>query len=95
LRSQDDVNSTVTAVKGQNVPGSHDSFELLYGAGGLNQIPGDYLYRSGNIRWDIELGLWGIMRVLAKRIPYLAPLKPNNVCYAVEEKEDLFNEGSS
>jgi manganese oxidase len=94
LRSQDDVNSSVTAIKGQNVPGSHDNFELLYGAGGYNQIPGDYLYRSGNIRWDIELGLWGIMRVLGKRIPYLAPLKPNNDYYAVEEMEDLFNEES-
>ncbi|WP_197284305.1 hypothetical protein [Bacillus sp. JCM 19041] len=33
------------------------------------------MYRSGNIRWDIELGLWGIMRVLAEKDSCLAPLK--------------------
>lgn len=26
-------------------------------------IPGDYLYRSGLIRWDIESGMWGIFRI--------------------------------
>lgn len=25
--------------------------------------PGDFLYRSGLIRWDVELGMWGIVRV--------------------------------
>ena len=33
------------------------------------------MYRSGNIRWDIELGVWGIFRVLDEINPYLAPLK--------------------
>lgn len=32
---------------------------LLEGA----SLPGDYLYRSGSLRWDIESGMWGIMRV--------------------------------
>ena len=25
--------------------------------------PGDYLYRSGSVKWDIESGMWGIFRV--------------------------------
>ncbi|MNI82900.1 hypothetical protein D3C73_1396580 [compost metagenome] len=54
--------------------GHTDDFLLLYGAGGSLGIPGDYLYRSGNIRWDIELGLWGILRVLDQQTPELAPL---------------------
>ncbi|MCO7175204.1 hypothetical protein ACFP7A_05460 [Sporolactobacillus kofuensis] len=78
LRSSNDVNSSIISVKGQNMPGANGSFPLFYGAGGYHQDPGDYLYRSGNIRWDIELGLWGIMRVLAERIPYLASLDESN-----------------
>lgn len=26
-------------------------------------LPGDYLYRSGCLRWDVEFGMWGIFRV--------------------------------
>ncbi|MEO3215309.1 multicopper oxidase domain-containing protein [Romboutsia sp. 1001216sp1] len=36
------------------------NIELLNGA---SMIPGDYLYRSGLIRWDIESGMWGIFRI--------------------------------
>lgn len=25
---------------------------------------GDYLYRSGSLKWDVESGMWGIFRVL-------------------------------
>jgi FtsP/CotA-like multicopper oxidase with cupredoxin domain len=64
LRSDDDLNSEVVAIQGQNTIGSSDDFFVLYGAGGYYHAPGDYMYRSGNVRWDIELGLWGIMRVL-------------------------------
>jgi len=67
--------------------GTHDNFNLAHGAGGLLEIPGDYMYRSGNIRWDIELGVWGIMRVLGKPNTCLAPLK-NPVC-------EVLNEGGS
>lgn len=74
LRNADDLNSTVVPVKGQATAGTADDFELIHGAGGFYAIPGDYLYRSGNIRWDIELGMWGIMRVLAATSPHLAPL---------------------
>ena len=27
---------------------------------------GDYLYRAGNIKWDIESGMWGILRIKEK-----------------------------
>lgn len=30
--------------------------------------PGDYLYRSGSLRWDVESGMWGIFRVLSRGI---------------------------
>ena len=26
--------------------------------------PGDYLYRSGSLKWDVESGMWGIFRVM-------------------------------
>ncbi|MBP3918298.1 MAG: multicopper oxidase domain-containing protein [Clostridia bacterium] len=32
------------------------------------ECPGDYLYRSGSLRWDIESGMWGIFRVLKRNI---------------------------
>ncbi|WP_242824133.1 hypothetical protein [[Clostridium] dakarense] len=28
-----------------------------------NTIPGDYLYRSGILKWDLESGMWGILRI--------------------------------
>lgn len=28
-----------------------------------NKTPGDYMYRSGVLKYDVEQGLWGIMRV--------------------------------
>lgn len=30
--------------------------------------PGDYLYRSGSLKWDVESGMWGIFRVMKKGI---------------------------
>jgi FtsP/CotA-like multicopper oxidase with cupredoxin domain len=42
--------------------------------GTLPRRAGDYLYRSGAIRWDIEQGMWGIWRVHALRVRGLAPL---------------------
>lgn len=75
LRSEDLLNSTVVSVKGQNTVGTADDFNIIFGAGGLCSIPGDYMYRSGNIRFDIELGMWGIMRVLDNFSSSLAPLK--------------------
>ena len=34
------------------------------------QCPGDYLYRSGSLRWDVESGMWGIYRVLSRGVRY-------------------------
>lgn len=78
LRMEDDIHSSAAATKGQNTVGSNDDMQLLYGAGGFFNKPGDYMYRSGNIRWDIELGLWGIIRVLKMKRSTLAPLKVFN-----------------
>ena len=35
-----------------------------------SKCPGDYLYRSGSLRWDVESGMWGIFRVLSRSIRY-------------------------
>lgn len=78
LRSKKDINSSVASFKGESTVGTNDDFLLFYGAGGLSQQPGDYMYRSGNIRWDIELGLWGIFRVLKSKNSSLAPLKKHS-----------------
>lgn len=32
------------------------------------ECPGDYLYRSGSLRWDVESGMWGIFRVMKRGI---------------------------
>lgn len=29
---------------------------------------GDYLYRSGSLRWDVESGMWGIFRVMNRNL---------------------------
>jgi len=81
FRSRRDENSSIISADGFNTVGSNDNFDLLYGAGGLLREAGDYLYRSGLIRWDIELGMWGIMRVLKDKTDSLKPLqqKPNKV----------------
>jgi manganese oxidase len=74
-RSIQDINSEKISARGEVTVGTNDNFELHFGAGSQFYIPGDYMYRSGNIRWDIELGMWGIMRILDKLDPCLAPLK--------------------
>lgn len=70
-----DINSVTASFEGFNLAGSKQDFELYGGAGGFCQFPGDYMYRSGNIHWDIEQGMWGIMRVHGKRQPHLPPLE--------------------
>ena len=44
--------------------------------------PGDYLYRSGSLKWDVESGMWGIFRVLKQGIG----CKCKNVCRKVVER---------
>ncbi|RFU64609.1 multicopper oxidase domain-containing protein [Bacillus sp. V59.32b] len=58
-----DFDSRIVSFVGEIVAGHTNNLYLIGGAGGLFSFPGDYMYRSGNIRWDIEQGMWGIMRV--------------------------------
>lgn len=46
--------------------------------GGANENPGDYAYRSGIFRWDLELGMWGILRVLYKISRFVKTINENN-----------------
>ena len=78
--SVDDMNSESTSFRGEIAVGSSDDFFLDFGAGSLCERPGDYMYRSGLIRWDIELGVWGILRVLGEPTPLLAPLVRDDCC---------------
>lgn len=32
------------------------------------EFPGDYLYRSASLRWDVESGMWGIFRIINRNI---------------------------
>ncbi|MGE5481515.1 MAG: hypothetical protein ACM3VX_01225, partial [Bacteroidota bacterium] len=77
-RDANDGNSRYVSLAGEMSVGYHKGLFLAHGAGGLLGVPGDYMYRSGNIRWDLELGMWGIIRVLEKgggvRTPPLLPL---------------------
>lgn len=40
--------------------GNRYDMEVCDGA----SCPGDYLYRSGSLKWDVESGMWGIFRVM-------------------------------
>lgn len=69
-----DIDSRVTSFVGHIIAGAAENLEIIGGAGGIFNFPGDYMYRSGNIRWDIEQGMWGIIRVheeLQKHLPTL------------------------
>jgi FtsP/CotA-like multicopper oxidase with cupredoxin domain len=60
--------------------GSAFDMLLLNGAGGSNRFPGDYAYRSGVIRPDIEAGMWGIFRVHGDKqanLPLLSEVTPS------------------
>lgn len=54
-----DKKSRVIPLQGAISIGSTHNMELQGGA----SCPGDYLYRSGSLRWDVESGMWGIFRV--------------------------------
>ena len=67
-RSQpDNPLSNVEAAKGAISVGNVYNLELLGGASG---VPGDYLYRSGSLRWDVESGMWGILRIKSRNLFY-------------------------
>ncbi|MFW5650374.1 MAG: multicopper oxidase domain-containing protein [Acetivibrio ethanolgignens] len=57
-----DAYSRVIPLQGAVSIGNTYNMELKDGA----SCPGDYLYRSGSLKWDVESGMWGIFRVLKK-----------------------------
>jgi hypothetical protein len=73
-----DIFSQVKSIRDHIVLGDVFDIQLHYGAGSFFNFPGDYMYRSGNIRWDIEQGMWGILRVHKNLQKNLQPLKAIN-----------------
>lgn len=63
----DDPFSAIIPVQGAVSVGGAYNIELENGA---SEFPGDYLYRSGSLKWDVESGMWGIFRVLKKGVKY-------------------------
>ena len=51
--------SRIIPLQGAFSIGNTYNMELKDGA----SCPGDYLYRSGTLKWDVESGMWGIFRV--------------------------------
>lgn len=67
-------------------------FNLLI-ENGANLFPGDYSYRSGLFRWDVELGMWGILRIYNDLQCDLTPINGNDCfCQISDWKHKLFNE---
>lgn len=56
--------SRVIPLQGGVSIGNTFNMELTDGA----SCPGDYLYRSGSLKWDVESGMWGIFRVMKQGI---------------------------
>lgn len=56
--------SRVIPMQGAISIGNKFDMELEQGA----SCPGDYLYRSGSLKWDVESGMWGIFRVMKRGI---------------------------
>lgn len=61
---QESPYSRTTPMQGAISIGNSFDMELKDGA----CCPGDYLYRSGSLKWDVESGMWGIFRVLKQGI---------------------------
>lgn len=69
LAQPDDPFSRRISVQGAVSVGGVYNIELENGA---SEYPGDYLYRSGSLKWDVESGMWGIFRVMKKGINAIA-----------------------
>ncbi|WP_096153918.1 copper oxidase [Bacillus sp. FJAT-45066] len=70
-----DLTAQTKSFEGEIVAGYATNLKIHYGAGGYLRLPGDYMYRSGNIRWDIEQGMWGILRVHRDKKKWLRRLR--------------------
>ncbi|MGM9532210.1 MAG: hypothetical protein ACI3VO_10220, partial [Intestinibacter sp.] len=60
MAQPDDIFTRIISTQGAISVGNVFNIELLNGA---SMVPGDYLYRSSIIKWDIESGMWGILRI--------------------------------
>lgn len=60
----EDPSSLIIPLQGAVSIGNTFNMELEDGAA----CPGDYLYRSGSLGWDVESGMWGIFRVLRQSL---------------------------
>ncbi|WP_227394890.1 cupredoxin domain-containing protein [Jeotgalibacillus aurantiacus] len=69
-----DLTSQTKSFDGHIITGHAADLKLHYGAGSYYGFSGDYLYRSGNIQWDIEIGMWGLFRVYERWQKHLPPL---------------------
>lgn len=73
-RQQDkDPMSPMVSTAGAISIGNVFNYTLFKGA---NKKLGDYCYRSGSFRWDVEQGMWGILRLYDEKIENLCELKP-------------------
>lgn len=66
--------SRIINVQGAVSVGSTFDIILLGGAGGPVKAHADYLYRSGVLMWDVDQGMWGIIRVFGWWQKGLLPL---------------------
>lgn len=57
-----DERSCIDRVASQGAISIGNTFDIELENGASN--PGDYLYRSGSLKWDVESGMWGIFRVM-------------------------------
>jgi hypothetical protein len=87
-RSPNDPESQIAALQGQFNPGETFNIHLdprlfggvrVGGAGGPNEFPGDYLYRSNTLFRHLTGGQWGIFRVFGVGQPDLIPLPDNPI----------------
>ncbi|MCI8408849.1 MAG: multicopper oxidase domain-containing protein [Lachnospiraceae bacterium] len=60
----EDFYSRKIPIQGAVSIGNKFDMELEDGA----SCPGDYLYRSGSLKWDVESGMWGIFRVMKESL---------------------------
>lgn len=67
LEQPDNPLSNIVPINGVISIGNVYNIRLL---GGASKTAGDYLYRSGALRWDVESGMWGIFRVKYRSIRY-------------------------
>lgn len=71
----EDPFSRVIPLQGGISIGNTFNMEIKNGA----SAPGDYLYRSGSLKWDVESGMWGIFRVMKQGLR----CKCKNTCHRI------------